>query len=97
MTAKCPCDKCGTHLEFHPSREGEWIECPHCNQRTFLAAPEPGTPEPTKQIDIFKPESQRRKELREDIYDGVFKAIIAASFVMAVISFVVWLIVISAR
>ncbi len=33
---KCPCQKCGAHIEFPAQGLGQLIVCPHCNQNTNL-------------------------------------------------------------
>lgn len=38
--AKCPCQNCGTHLEFPSSAAGTEISCPSCGQSTRLWLPE---------------------------------------------------------
>src|SRR5665213_518425 len=36
MFVKCPCEKCGGHLEFDQTNNGRLIQCPHCGQSTTL-------------------------------------------------------------
>lgn len=46
----CPCNTCSGQLEFHETRVGEEVPCPHCGFDTILFRP------PTEPIEILEPE-----------------------------------------
>jgi rRNA maturation protein Nop10 len=39
MIAKCPCQQCGTNIEFEIENDGEFIDCPACGKQTRLLLP----------------------------------------------------------
>ena len=47
----CPCNTCSGQLEFHESRAGEEVPCPHCGLETILFKP------PIEQVEILEPVS----------------------------------------
>jgi hypothetical protein len=39
MIVKCPCEKCGSDIEFEAENAEQFVNCPHCNGRTELRLP----------------------------------------------------------
>lgn len=42
MILKCPCQQCGTNLEFEAEQLGQFITCPSCEKQTRLLDRAPG-------------------------------------------------------
>lgn len=50
MLVTCPCQKCKQPVEFEPERQGEFENCPHCNQSTRLLIPQAAPRGPAKYL-----------------------------------------------
>jgi hypothetical protein len=47
MIAKCPCEHCGSSIEFNAgeiAEDGQAVECPHCGKQTVLNTPSVQSP-----------------------------------------------------
>ena len=88
LMLKCSCRFCGGKIEYDHSREGEWLECPHCQYQTRLlpchaplitqtTLPPRSPPHHPKEIDV---PVDRRRSIR------IFCA--AAALLAAVVFFI---------
>lgn len=103
MIAKCPCEKCGSNIEFDAQNLGEDIVCPHCKSGTRLHGdvvfknPNPPHPNlvrcPDCRSEVSRhadacPKCGRRIKPTKSIFEVVFIVMISVIALSVIIGFI---------